>query len=152
MTENLSQRQTPEWSLAGTIQVDIVSSEQAIFSGRAKMVVVSGKEGEVGILPGHTQLLTAVKPGQVKLIHLDGREDYYYISGGFLEVQPEVVTILADTVVRAADIDQQRAEEAKANAKKMIAEKKLDDYTTALIELTKAIAQLRVAEKWHKTK
>jgi len=135
----------------GSMQVDIVSVEQSIFSGKVKMLVASGEEGDLGILPGHTQLLTAIKPGHIKLIELNGEERLYYISGGFLEVQPNAVTVLADTVIRAEDIDEQRAIEAKEKAEKILATKKLDDYTAALIELTKALAQIRVASKRHKT-
>ena len=135
------------WMLADTLQLDIVSVEGSIFSGRAKMVVVSAYQGEVGILPGHTQMLSTVQPGEVRLIKQDGSEEYYYISGGFLEVQPETVTILADTIIRAEDIDEQLAVEAKGKAMEALATKKYGDYTTALIELTRAIAQLRVARK-----
>jgi len=132
--------------LAGTLQVDIVSAEKAIFSGRAKLVVVSGEEGELGIYPGHTQLLSAIKPGQVKIVAKDGSEQFYYVSGGFVEAQPDVVTILADTVIRAKDIDENKALAAKDRAEKLLASsKKLDDnYNAIIIELTKAIAQLQV--------
>jgi F-type H+-transporting ATPase subunit epsilon len=143
MTE---QKQQP-WSLAGTLQVEIVSAEKQIFSGRAKMVVVCGKEGEVGILPGHTQLLTMLKPGEIRLVDLDGSENYYYISGGFLEVQPDVVTVLADTALRADDVDEELALEAKSKAEKMLKTAPADQYTIALAELAKALAQLKVAKK-----
>jgi F-type H+-transporting ATPase subunit epsilon len=143
--------QHPEM-LADTLQVDIVSVEKSIFSGRAKMLVVSGDEGELGILPGHSPLLTSIKPGEVRLIALDGSEECFYVSGGFIEVQPEIVTILADTVVRAEDVDEERAVAAKEKAEKILASKKPDDYTEALVELTKALAQIRIAGKWHKRK
>jgi len=133
-----------------TVQVDIISAEEPIFSGKVAMIVVSGEEGELGIMPGHMPLLTAIKPGQIKFINDEGREEYFYISGGFLEVQPDIVTILADTVIRADNIDRERAEEAKKKAEQILASKKLDDYTAALIELNKALAQLRIADRWHK--
>ena len=153
MEESQSQKtittEDHRWSLAGTLQVDIVSVEREIFSGRAKMVVVSGEEGDVGILPGHAQLLTMLKPGEIRLVALDSSEEYFYISGGFLEVQPEIVTVLADTVLRAADVDEELALEAKAKAEEILKSKQYDNYTAALIELTKALAQLRVARKVH---
>jgi len=133
-----------------TVQVDIISAEETIYSGLAAMIVVSGEEGELGIMPGHMPLLTAIKPGQIKLVTPDNKEEYYYVSGGFLEVQPDVVTILADTVIRADNIDRERAREAKKKAEQILATKKLDDYTAALIELNKALAQLRIADRWHK--
>jgi F-type H+-transporting ATPase subunit epsilon len=131
--------------LAGTLHVDIVSAEQAIFSGRAKVVVISAEDGELGIYPGHAQLLSAIKPGHVRLIDKDSSEKHYYVSGGFIEVQPDVVTILADTVLRAEDIDEGRALEAKERAEQILASgKKLDNYHAVLIELTKALAKLQV--------
>lgn len=133
-----------------TLQLEIVSMEKSIFSGQVKMIVVSGEEGELGIMPGHTPLLAAIKPGQIKVINTNNEEEYFYVSGGFLEVQPTIVTILADTVIRAEDIDQERAMEAKRKAEKLIATKKLDDYTVAIIELNKALAQLRLAGKRRK--
>lgn len=133
--------------LADTLQVDIVSAERSIFSGRAKMVIASGDDGELGILPGHTPLLSSIKPGEVRLISLQAEETSYYISGGFIEVQPYAVTILADTVVRAEDIDEARAMEAKEKAEKIIASKKTDDYAAVLVELSEAVAQIRLAKK-----
>ncbi len=133
--------------LADTMRVEIVSAEKEIFAGRAKVVIASGEDGDLGVFPGHTQLLSGLKPGEVRLISKTGEEDYYYVDGGFIEVLPDIVTILADTVVRAEDIDEQRALEAKESAEEMLASrKKLDDYTEIMIELTKAIAQLRVAK------
>ncbi|MGD9108916.1 MAG: F0F1 ATP synthase subunit epsilon [Gammaproteobacteria bacterium] len=133
-----------------TVQFDIVSAEESIFSGKVTMIVVSGEDGELGIMPGHMQLLTTIKPGQIRFTDANGKEEYFYISGGFLEVQPDVVTILADTVIRADNIDRERAEEAKKKAEQILASKKLDDYTIALIELNKALAQIRVADRWGK--
>lgn len=140
------------WIFSDTIQVDIASAEKAIFSGKMRMVVATGEEGEIGILPGHVPLLTMIKPGQIRLINLDGSEEPFYVSGGFLEVQPDKVTILADTVIRAEDIDEKRALEAKANAEEILASKKLDHYTKALAELSQAMAQISVLKKWRKIK
>lgn len=140
----------PDWMFADTIQVDIVSAEESIFSGRAKLLVAPGTEGELGVLPGHAPLLTMIEPGEIRLIKLDGSEEVYYVSGGFLEVQPTIATILADTVVRAKDIDEARALEAKAKAEEILISRKYDNYTNALIELAKATAQLRVLKKWSK--
>lgn len=139
----------PKKERKNMLQVDIVSAERSIFSGLAKMVVISGEEGELGILPGHAQLLTSAKPGQVHITTPEGKEEFYYISGGFLEVQPDTVSILADTVLRAAEVDKERALEAKAKAEQFLARKgqRVDDYTAALIELSKAIAQLRIIRR-----
>jgi len=133
-----------------TIHLNITSLEESIYSGDVVMLVVSGEDGELGIMPGHMALLTAIKPGQIKIVTTDNKEEYYYISGGFLEVQPDVVTILADTVMRADNIDRERAEEARKKAEQILATKKLDDYTAALVELNKALAQLRISDRWHK--
>ncbi|HCU05907.1 MAG: F0F1 ATP synthase subunit epsilon [Gammaproteobacteria bacterium GWE2_42_36] len=133
------------------LRVDIVSAERSIFSGIAKMVVVAGEEGELGILPGHSQLLTRIKPGEVRVVKAEGGEEMYYVSGGFLEVQPYLASILADTVIRGTDIDEERALEAKSHAEKVLSEKSKKDkeYAAALIELTRAIAQLKIARKLH---
>lgn len=145
--DQVSQRIQRATDLISTLGVEIVSVEKAIFSGRARMVVVTGSEGELGILPGHSQLLTTIQPGQVKIYTPQNTEEYYYISGGFLEVQPDAVSILADTVVRAEEIDEAMAEEAKTKAQELLAKKDkgATDYAAALMELAKAIAQLRVA-------
>jgi len=142
----------PPGIMANTLQVDIVSAEKEIFSGRAKAIIVTGEDGELGIFPGHTQILSAIKPGYVCLIDKANERHYYYVSGGFLEAQPDAVTILADTVLRADQIDQEKALAAKERAEKMLATgKRLDDnYNMILIELTKAIAQLHVARNLRK--
>ena len=102
--------------MASTIQCDIVSAEAEIFSGEASMVVITGEEGELGIAPRHAPLLTRIKPGQVRVMLPDGGEEFYYVSGGMLEVQPHVVTVLADTAARATDLDEAAAVKAKADA------------------------------------
>jgi len=135
--------------LKSTLQLDVVSVERSIFSGRAKMVIVTGKEGQIGILPGHTQLLAELQPGQVRYVTPEGKEEFLYVSGGFAEVQPDSVTVLADTVLRADEVDEERALEAKKQAEAELAKKgkSSDEYAKALIELTQAIAQLRVVRK-----
>ena len=100
-----------------TLQLDIVSAEKSIFSGLVQQLSVDGQEGGLGVFPGHTPLLTGIKPGEVLLVRENGNKEVFYVSGGLLEVQPEVATILADTVVRADDIDEQAAAEALEQAK-----------------------------------
>lgn len=130
--------------MAITVHLDIVSAEAKIFSGLAEMITATGQMGELGILPGHTPLLTSIKPGPVKITLQGGTEEIYYLSGGVLEVQPNLVSILADTAVRANDIDEAAAIEAKKKAERSLAAKKTNaDFSAALIELTQAIAQLR---------
>ena len=99
--------------MAMTVHVDIVSAEGGIFSGQAKMVFASGVMGELGILPRHMPLLTKLKPGEVRVVLPEGEEEFYYVSGGMLEIQPSVITVLADTAVRAKDLDEAKALEAK---------------------------------------
>jgi F-type H+-transporting ATPase subunit epsilon len=131
-----------------TLHVDIVSLEQQIFSGRAQAVFVTGKVGEMGIYPGHAQLLSAIKPGPARVLRENNQEDVYYVNGGLIEVQPSTVTILADTVVRAADLDEKAALEAKARAEKLLATKKSSfEYARAEADLAEAIAQLRAIQK-----
>ena len=130
-----------------TFHLDVVSAEEMLFSGRVESVQVTGAEGELGIRHGHAPLLTSIKPGLVRLIKLHGVEEVMYISGGMLEVQPETVTVLADTAIRAADIDEAKAQEAKRAAEQKISGKPGDvDYAEAIAELAKAMAQLRVVE------
>ena len=131
-----------------TMRVDIVSAETEIFSGQVAHLVVSGLLGELGIYPGHTQLVTALKPGPVRLVKPDGEDEVLYISGGILEVQPELITLLADTAVRAADLDEVAALEAKQRAEHALSDKQADiDYAKATIELAQAVAQLQAIAK-----
>ena len=128
-----------------TIQVDVVSAESSLFSGDVTRLTVSGSEGDLGITPGHTPLLTAIKPGMVKLVKEDGDEEVIYISGGFLEVQAHSVTVLADTAIRGAELDLAKAEEAKQRAEEQIANTTNDlDYALVASQLAQAIAQLQV--------
>jgi F-type H+-transporting ATPase subunit epsilon len=139
-------------SLKDTMKVDIVSAEEMIYSGRAKVIVAPGQDGELGIFPGHSQLLASLKPGEIRLYSAEGEESFnYYVSGGFIEIQPYHVTVLADTVIRAEDIDEEKALKAKEQAEKILATtQKLDNYAIVLIELTKAMAQLKIAKKYNK--
>ena len=134
-----------------TMQIEIVSAELMIFSGQATHVVATGLIGELGIYPGHTQLLTALKPGPVRIVKPDGEDEILYISGGILEVQPQLVSILADTVIRAADLDEMAALEAKEHAEKALIDKQSDiDYAKATVELAEAVAQLQAISKLKK--
>lgn len=127
-----------------TLELDIVSAEASLFHGKVRFVSVTGIGGELGIYPDHSPLLTALKPGKVYAILEDGAEEVFYISGGMLEVQPKIVSILADTAVRADDLDEAAAIAVKEKAEKIIREKADGiEYSKALAELTEAIAQLR---------
>ena len=131
--------------MATTIHCDVVSAEQEIFSGRVTMVVATGTMGELGIMPGHAPLLTGIKPGPVRLLTEDGSEETIFASGGFLEVQPGVVTILADTAVRADDLDEVAAQQAMEEAEAAMANQSAQfEYSLAAAQLAEAAAQLRV--------
>lgn len=133
--------------MAMTTTCDIVSAEEAIFSGSVTMVVATGVMGELGILPGHTALLTQLRPGPIRLVKEDGEEDIFYCSGGILEIQPNVVTILADTVERAGSLDQAAAEEARKAAELALANQKDEvDYANAAAQLAEAAARLRTLD------
>ncbi len=137
--------------MAMTFHVDIVSAEAEIHSGTAQAVFAPAEMGEVGIYPRHAPLLTRLKPGEVRVITAEGEELDFYVSGGLLEVQPHVVTVLADTAVRAADLDEARAREAKERAERLLAEKRGEmDYAKAQAELAEAVAQLRAIERVRK--
>ena len=137
--------------MAMTIHVDIVSAESAIFSGLAELVIAPAIQGEVGILPRHAPFLTKLREGEVRLKINPTREESFYISGGMLEVQPYKVTVLSDTALRAHDIDEAAALEAKQRAEKMLSDKKTDfEYAKAQAELAEAMLQLRAIEKLRK--
>ncbi|AKH21135.1 F0F1 ATP synthase subunit epsilon [Sedimenticola thiotaurini] len=135
-----------------TIHVDIVSAEGEIHSGQAEMVYAPGVMGELGIAPRHTPLVTRLKPGDVRVEN--GKEMmHFYVSGGILEVQPHMVTVLADTAVRASDLDEAAAIEAKRRAEEALAgQKEQFEYAKAQAELAEAVAQLRAIEKLRKIK
>jgi F-type H+-transporting ATPase subunit epsilon len=131
-----------------TIHVDIVSAEEEIFSGPAEMVFASAVMGEVGILPRHAPLLTQLRPGEVRIKVPDGGEQFFYVSGGMLEVQPHVVTVLADTAVRAKDLDEAAALQAKERAEQTLQDKTSEfEYARAQAELAEAVAQLQAIKK-----
>jgi F-type H+-transporting ATPase subunit epsilon len=138
--------------MAMTVHVDVVSAEEQIFSGLAEVVVVPGEMGELGIYPRHTALMTRIKPGAVRIKLPDQEvEELIYVSGGMLEVQPNVVTILADTAIRGADLDEARALEAKQSAEEAMKNRTSDiDYAQAQAELAEAIAQLRAIQQVRK--
>ena len=137
--------------MAATMQCDIVSAEQEIFSGPVAMISLRGTIGELGILPGHAPLLTGIRPGVVQLRLENGEVEVFYATGGFLEVQPGVVTILADTATRAEDIDEAAATEARQAAERALAEQAADfDFSLATAQLAQAAAQLRTVEELRK--
>ena len=131
------------------VHVDVVSAEELIFSGETEFAVFPGEAGELGIYPRHTPLLTRVKPGTVRLKVPDRDEyDLVYVSGGLLEVQPTLITVLADTAIRAADLDEAKAQEAKRRAEEALKDRSAEfDYAAAEAELAQAIAQLQAIEK-----
>lgn len=134
--------------MAMTMHVDIVSAEEEIFSGSAEMVFASGVMGELGILPRHTPLLTQLRPGEVRIRTPEGEELFYYISGGMLEIQPHVVTVLADTALRAKDLDEAAAMAAKERAEQDMKNKTSEfEYAKAQAQLAEAMAQLRAIQK-----
>ncbi len=130
--------------MAMTIHCDIVSAEEEIFSGRVTMVSATGTIGELGIMPGHAPLLTGIRPGPVKLTMDGGEEEVFFASGGYLEVQPGVVTVLADTALRAEDIDEAAALEAQQNAERMLSEQSAEiEFSAAAAALAEAMARQR---------
>jgi F-type H+-transporting ATPase subunit epsilon len=134
--------------MAMTIHCDIVSAEREIFSGLVEMLVASGEIGELGITYGHAPLLTSLVPGPVRIVTQSGEEEIFYVSGGFLEVQPGVVSILADTALRAGDMDEAAAEEARREAEHALANQSGEfDYGRASARLAEAAAQLATLRK-----
>ncbi|MDE0798359.1 MAG: F0F1 ATP synthase subunit epsilon [Nitrosomonadaceae bacterium] len=138
--------------MAMTIHVDVVSAEQEIFSGLAEVVIVPAQMGEVGIYPRHAPMITRIKPGSVRIRIPDQAEDeLIYVSGGMLEVQPSIVTILADTAIRGADLDEAKAIEAKVRAEEAMKDKSSKiDYAKAQAELAESLAQIAAIEKIRK--
>jgi len=134
--------------MAATIQVDIVSAEREIWSGSATMVAATGEQGELGILPRHAPLITRLVPGEVR-VHLEsGEEQFFYVSGGMMEVQPHLITVLSDTAVRAADLDEAAAMEAQKRAERALQDRTTDlELAKARAELAQAAAQLRAIQK-----
>lgn len=140
-------------NMAMTMHVDIVSAEVEIFSGTITELYAPAEMGEVGIMPRHAPLLATMKPGEVRVVDQEGETQSFFVNGGILEVQPHVVTILSDTAMRAADIDEAAALEAKAKAEAAMADKKTDyDYARAKVELMEAVAQIETINKIRKRK
>ncbi len=130
-----------------TVNLNVVSAEESLFSGSIKSLQITGSEGELGIMPGHAPLLTSLKPGMALITKDDGTEEVIYLSGGMLEVQPNNVIVLADVATRAADLDEQAALEAKQRAEASINANGVDvDYAAVSAELARAEAQLRVIQ------
>ncbi|HVI56591.1 MAG TPA: F0F1 ATP synthase subunit epsilon [Luteibacter sp.] len=135
-----------------TIRVDIVSAEAEIYSGEATLVVATGELGELGIAPRHAPLITRLKPGHVDVVAANGERQQFYVSGGILEVQPQVVTILADTAARAADLDEAAALKAKEEAEAALANRgETLDVAEAQAKLAEALAQLQALERLRRT-
>jgi F-type H+-transporting ATPase subunit epsilon len=134
--------------MALTFHLDIVSAEQEIFSGPANLVVAPAEMGEVGIMARHSPFITHLKPGEVKIVKDNSEDQYIFVSGGILEVQPHIVTILSDTAMRAKDLDEERALEMKRRAEEALANKQSEfEEAKALAELAQVAAQLRILEK-----
>ena len=134
--------------MAMSLHIDIVSAEAEIFSGTATMIFAPAEMGEVGIAPRHTPLITRLKPGEVRVQTQEGEELSFFVSGGMLEIQPHVVTVLSDTAIRATDLDEAQALQAKERAEHMLADKSADiDYARAQSELAQSMAQLAAIKK-----
>ena len=138
--------------MSNTIHCDIVSAEGQIFSGTVQMVFATGEMGELGIAPRHTPLLTRLKPGQIRVQLEDGIEEHYYVSGGMIEIQPHVVTVLADTAVRAEHLDEAAAVQAKEEAERTLADQQGEmEIAQAQAKLAEAVAQIAALQRWKKT-
>ena len=136
-----------------TIHVDVVSAEASIFSGEARFVALPGESGELGIYPRHTPLITRIKPGSVRIEKADGTEEFVFVAGGVLEVQPNAVTVLSDTAIRGKDLDDEKASAAKAAAEEAVKNAKSDmDLSKAQSELAVMAAQLAALRKYRDKK
>ncbi|THU05208.1 F0F1 ATP synthase subunit epsilon [Lampropedia puyangensis] len=132
-----------------TIHVDVVSAEESIFSGEAKFVALPGESGELGILPRHVPLITRIKPGSVRIELPDGKEEFVFVAGGILEVQPDRVTVLSDTAVRGADLDEEKLNKAKQAAEDSMRNAKSDiDLASAQSELAVLAAELAALRRF----
>ena len=137
--------------MTSTIRCDIVSAENEIFHGDVQMVVVTGEMGELGIAPRHAPLITRLKPGYVRVTLANGEQQEFYISGGILEVQPQVVSVLSDTAIRAADLDEAKAKTAKEEAERILANRgEAMEIAEAQTQLAEAMAQLQALERLRK--
>ena len=136
-----------------TIHVDVVSAESSIFSGEAKFVALPGESGELGILPGHTPLITRIRPGSVRIEMADGGEEFVFVAGGILEVQPNAITVLADTAIRGADLDEAKAMDAKRRAEEEMATRSSEiDFAHVQSEFALAAAQLAAIARFRRKK
>jgi len=140
--------------MSNTVQIDVVSAEESIFSGEADFVVAPAKMGEVGIYPNHAPMITTLKSGSLKIKLADKKEEHLiYVSGGILEVQPGIITVLSDTAIRAKDLDESKAAAAKKTAEEAMKNKSSDvDYAKAQAELAEAMAQIQAIENLRKIK
>lgn len=135
--------------MANTIQVDVVSAEESIFSGEARFVALPGEAGELGIYPRHTPLITRIRPGSVRIEMADGREEFVFVAGGVLEVQPHHVTVLSDTAIRGKDLDEEKAAVARAAAEEALKNAKTDvDLARAQSELAVMAAQIQALRRY----
>ena len=139
--------------MSTTIHVDVVSAAESIFSGEAHFVALPGEDGELGIYPRHTPLITRIKPGAVRIEKADGSEEFVFVAGGLLEVQPNCVTVLSDTAIRGKDLDETKASEAKAAAEEALKNAKSDiDIAMAQSELAVMAAQIAALRKYRQKK
>ncbi|MBT2326445.1 F0F1 ATP synthase subunit epsilon [Variovorax paradoxus] len=139
--------------MANTIHVDVVSAEESIFSGEAKFVALPGEAGELGIYPRHTPLITRIRPGAVRIETADGGEEFVFVAGGILEVQPSTVTVLSDTAIRGKDLDDEKASQAKAAAEEALKNARSDiDIAMAQSELAVMAAQIAALRKYRQKK
>ncbi len=134
--------------MATTMKCNVVSAEQSLYEGEVQMVIASGDLGDLGITPGHAPLITSLKPGPVRLVFENGEDELFFVSGGFLEVIPSQITILADTAERAENLDEAAALHAQEEAKRLLAEQQSEfEYSRAAVELAEAAARIRVIEQ-----
>ena len=139
--------------MANTIHVDVVSAEESIFSGEARFVALPGEAGELGVYPRHTPLITRIKPGSVRIEMTDGREEFVFVAGGILEVQPDRVTVLSDTAVRGKDLDDEKANQARLAAEEAVKNAKSEiDLARAQSELAVMAAQIAALRKFRQKK
>lgn len=139
--------------MANTIHVEVVNAQESIFSGEAKFVALPGESGELGILPGHIPLITRIKPGAVRIEKADGGEEFVFVAGGILEVQPHLITVLSDTAIRGHDLDEAKASEARKAAEEAVKNAKSDiDLAKATSELAVMAAQIAALRKYRQKK
>lgn len=135
--------------MTNTIRVEVVSAEESIFSGEARFVALPGESGELGIYPRHTPLITRIRPGSVRIEAVDGSEEFVFVAGGVLEVQPNVVTVLSDTAIRGKDLDEEKANEARRAAEEAVKNAKSEiDLAKAQSELAVMAAQIAALRKY----